>query len=50
MTDYSQFEDDTELNDLCDDFANATITAVRPWYEGEDCFEVKARERELAEA
>lgn len=50
MTDYSQFDDDNELNDLCDDFANATIQSVRPWYEGEDCFEVKARERELAEA
>lgn len=47
MTDYSQFDAQDEINDLCDDFANAEIKAVRPWYEGEDVFEVKAKEREL---
>lgn len=47
MTDYSQFDDSDDIQDLCSDFANATIESVRPWYEGEDVFEVKAREREL---
>lgn len=47
MTDYSQFDAQDDIQDLCDDFANCTIKAVRPWYEGEDVFEVKAREREL---
>ena len=48
MTDYSQFDTDDDIQDLCSDFANATIESVRPWYEGEDCFEIKSRERELA--
>jgi len=47
MTDYSQFEDDTEITDLFDDFANCEVHAVSPWYESEDCFEIKAKEREL---
>lgn len=47
FADYTQFDDDTELNDLYDDFANCEIKEVRPWYEGEDVFEVKEREREL---
>jgi hypothetical protein len=50
LTDYSLFDNDDDIQDLCSDFANATIADARPWYEGEDCFEVKARERELAEA
>ena len=50
MTDYSQFEDDTELNDLFDDFNNASLNDSVVYYESEDCFELKARQRELADA
>ena len=48
MTDYSQFDDDNEITDLFDDFANANLE-VQAWYESEDVFELKACQRELAD-
>ena len=48
MVDFSQFEDDSEIKDLFDDFNDASLDDSVVYYESEDCFELKARQRELA--
>ena len=49
FTDYTQYDTD-EVKDLFDDFANARMDDSVAYYESEDVFELKARQRELADA